>query len=290
MTIYLIFLSLPRRWAGNQASLLNQVVNVPRGSVYDLFLGACIICQAIQIAAIRGSRGDFSNMEDKPRDFVVITVLVSMFAFCPVLLLSLVLGRGRHRRRRRWLAYIATGVQYILWAVVVGTAIVSIVHTKRPGPDYAAIGTPSASLFSSFTFSKLMREQGTAFQTQHCRLVLDGGSEAIMLSSGAVFGTCLGPLVRLLLAAFTWGLMYLGLGSRLVRYSYIIDRVLRYVIIVCAFIEMWALLWMLLYIRWAVNQSPWSSTLSMNEWSFGQILSTLTWVPVMVEAGYLALC
>lgn len=290
MTIYVIILSLPRSWVGQQASLLNQIINVAQGSVYELFLGACIICQAIQIAAIRESRGDFINMKDKPRDFVVITALVSVFAFYPVLLLSLVLGGGRYRRRRRWLVYIATGVQYILWAAVIYTAIVSVVHVERPDPAYTAPGAFSTDWFSKHTFSDLIGEQGTAFQTQRCRPVLGGGSEAILLSSGAAFGTAIGPLIRLVLAAFTWGLLYLGFGPRFVRYSCIIDRALRIFIAVCAFIAMWGSLWMLLYIRWAVNQSPWSKGLSINEWSFGQILSTLTWIPVTLEAGHLALC
>ncbi|KAK6834720.1 hypothetical protein PG987_009414 [Apiospora arundinis] len=252
-------------------------------------IGACIICQAIQIAAIRESRGDFKNMGDKPRDFVVITALVSVFAFCPVLLLSLVLGGGRHRRRRRWLVYVATGVQYILWAAVVGTAVGSIVHAERPGPAYAAPGALSNGWFSKHTFSELVGEQSTAFQAQHCRPALGGGSEAIALSSGAVFGTGLGPLFRVVLAAFSSSLVYLGFGSSFMRYAYVIDRALRHITAVCAFINMWASLWMLLYIRWAVNQSPWSDSLSINEWSFGQILSTLTWIPVFVEVGYLAL-
>ncbi|KAK8030730.1 hypothetical protein PG990_000464 [Apiospora arundinis] len=289
VTIYVVILSLPLSWVGTRASLLNQIVNIARGSVYELFLGACIICQAIQIAAIRESRGDFKNMSDKPRDFVVITAVVSVFAFCPVLLLSLVLGGGRHRRRRRWLVYVATGVQYILWAAVVGTAVGSIVHAERPGPAYAAPGALSNGWFSKHTFSELVGEQSTAFQTQHCRPALGGGSEAIALSSGAVFGTGLGPLFRLILAALSWGLMCLGFGSRFMRYAYVIDRALRHITVVCAFINMWASLWMLLYIRWAVNQSPWSDSLSINEWSFGQILSTLTWIPVFVEVGYLAL-
>ncbi|KAK8002713.1 hypothetical protein PG989_002432 [Apiospora arundinis] len=278
--------------AGIDQSIVSYVVGTSLVTIYVVILSLPLswVGTAIQIAAIRESRGDFKNMSDKPRDFVVITALVSVFAFCPVLLLSLVLGGGRHRRRRRWLVYVATGIQYILWAAVVGTAVGSIVHAERPGPAYAAPGALSNGWFSKHTFSELVGEQSTAFQAQHCRPALGGGSEAIALSSGAVFGTGLGPLFRVVLAAFSSSLVYLGFGSRFMRYAYVIDRALRHITAVCAFINMWASLWMLLYIRWAVNQSPWSDSLSINEWSFGQILSTLTWIPVFVEVGYLALC
>lgn len=125
---------------------------------------------------------------------------------------------------------------------------------------------------------------------RHCQAQLEGGGVAIYVASGTSIPLAFGPVVRLFLSALGWGLEYLAPRSGLIRLTCILDKVLRQAIMVCALINMWVALWMLLFMHWAIDRSPGSGSLPMNEWTFDQILSTMTWIPVLVEAVYLAMC
>lgn len=137
-------LVLLARWntrTGLGSSVVARLVDVHRGSLCDMFLGASILSFGPQVATLRLYRAD----EGDSSLYLLSNSLVSSFAFLPLLALWCLVD-PTDDRIRYWFFPAATLVHYYMWVVVISltaiayrggelhTRLLAAKHEEEEGP------------------------------------------------------------------------------------------------------------------------------------------------------------
>ncbi|KAK8024350.1 hypothetical protein PG993_012416 [Apiospora rasikravindrae] len=275
---FFVLVLLPRLRRGQTASLgslvISRLVDIHRGSLYDMFLGSSILCFGIQLATIRLYRVNDSDTII----YVIVNSLVSSFAFLPFLALCCLMDTTQVRIRN-WFCRTATFLLYCMWV-----AVVLLTTVKRSYWSFL-------SLFMEPTYKVLGQIVGEIKPNlqNYCNYQFNASISYLKLAVVCVWAVMLMPPGMYLIIGMVRLVERLR-GSTTHAASRLTSRFFHFVLPVFCLVGMWTVLGLILYIRGVLTAASRDelSTIEINKWEVGQILATLTWIPVVVEMGRIA--
>ncbi|KAK6839910.1 hypothetical protein PG987_005776 [Apiospora arundinis] len=282
-TFFLVLVFLARwnntRTTTSPASLvIARLVDVHRGALYDMFLGASILCFGVQLATIRS----YQARESNTTLFFLVNSLVSSFAFLPLLALCCLVDARAHVRIRYWFFRATAFVLYCLWV-----AVIWLVAVENPGLSliFVFIGPITRK---KAVIGELLHEL-SPWQKPYCQYRFDGSTAYLKLAVICVWAVMILPPAMYLVIGVVRLIERLR-GSKGNMVSRSVSHFFHVVLPLFCLVGMWTILGLILHIRGVLTLASRDelSLVDINKWEIGQILAALTWMPVVIEMGRIA--
>ncbi|KAK8073542.1 hypothetical protein PG994_004441 [Apiospora phragmitis] len=199
--------------------------------------------------------------------------------------LGAVLPRGRddHVRIRYWLFHAATFVCYCMWMMVIW-----LTATKNAELSFIFVLIQTVPKGKS-VLGELVNELDHILQP-YCDYQFNASTRYLKMAVACVWVVMLTPPGMYLIIG-TVHLIECLLGSTTDAASRLTSRFFHFVLPLFCLVGMWTILGLILNIRGVLTAASRDelSKIEINEWGVGQILATLTWIPVVVEMGRIAI-
>ncbi|KAK7946859.1 uncharacterized protein PG986_011180 [Apiospora aurea] len=275
--LMLVVLARCKSGKGFGSLVITRLAEVHRGSLYDMFLGASILCFGIQLATFPPYRGSDGNATL----YFLVNDLVSPFAFLPLLALCCLVD-ATQAGFLYWFFRASTFVLYSVWVVVVWFAV-----RKHPGLSSIFIFI-QPSTERTAVLGELLWEIPSNMRS-YCDYQFNASSGYLKLAVVCVWAAMLMP-PGIYLIIGTVRLLERLRGSTTYVVSRLTSRFFHFMLPVFCLVGVWTILGLILHIRGVLTAASRDelSTIEINNWEAGQILATLTWIPVVVEMGRIA--
>ena len=246
---------------------ISRIVKATRGSTYDLFTGAMLLNLAIQIGVFQEIGRTKIGM-DTIAFAQASTALVLAFSFFPLMVLYPLVSVFGNRRRVLKLGLIA-----MLWAMWSVSAVV-----------FGLVNFSSVMFEDPLNYGYIKLECDRKVSPGHANLITAFVCTALLIPPFCAVMT--GFYFILDGLQLTWLLE----GPRVQKLKAKAITLAPYLLALVGLIGMWAVLALLICVRYWAKPNGGGDDDQRPEWTTGQILAVTTWMPVVVEFLYILCC